>query len=165
MDSISIPQHPEEINAQNILIRLVDSIKFRYQLSALDISTADFDFKLSEDGKSLGDLFTHIYKLQVATLTCFHPEHLYPPSPMPENVIKDIVLVLNSIRLKLQNIQQISDFDHISIQGLSFWNLINGPLTDTLTHIGQINSMKRALHKPIRKASMLKGIYMREESN
>lgn len=164
MESFSIPQHPEEINAQNILIRLVDSIKFRFQLSALDLTTADFTFKLSEGGKSLGDLLTHIYKLQVATLTALHAEHLYPPNPLPESVIKDIVLVLNSIRLKFQNIQQNSDFDNITIQGLSFWNLINGPLSDTLTHIGQINSMKRALHKPIRKASMMKGIFIQEEN-
>jgi hypothetical protein len=164
MDSFSIPPHPEEINAQNILVRLVDSIKFRFQLSVLDLTIADYDFKINPTGKSLGELLTHIYKLQTTTLTALHAEHLYPPNAPIESVADDTILILNSIRLKLLNIKEVADFDKVSLQGLSFWNLINGPLTDTLTHIGQVNIIKRALNKPTRKSSMIKGIFKKEES-
>lgn len=164
MDSFSIPPHPEEINAQNILVRLVDTIKFRFQLAILDLTLPDYDFKINPTGKSLGEILMHIYKLQATTLTALHAEHLYPPNAPIESVTDDTILILNSIRLKLLNIHEISDFNKISLQGLSFWNLINGPLADTLTHIGQINIIKRALKKPTRKSSMVKGIFKKEES-
>jgi hypothetical protein len=163
MDSFSIPPHPEEINAQNILIRLVDSIKFRFQLAILDLNIEDYDFKINPTGKSLGELLVHIYKLQVTTLSAFHADHLYPPNGPIESVTDDTILILNSIRLKLLNIHELSDFNKVTIQTLSFWNLINGPLADTLTHIGQINMIKRALAKPVRKSLMLKGIFKSEE--
>lgn len=164
MDSFSIPPHPAEINAQNILIRLVDSIKFRFQLAILDLTLADYAFKINPSGLSLGELLTHIYKLQATTLTALHAEHLFPQNCPIESVTDDTILILNSIRLKLSHIHENSDFDKITIKGLSFWNLINGPMADTLTHIGQINIIKRALNKPIRKSSMIKGIFKIEDS-
>lgn len=163
MVSFSIPPHPEEINAQNILVRLVDTIKFRFQLSIMDLTVADYDYKINPTGKSLGELLTHIYKLQVTTLTALHPEHLYPANSPIETITDDTILILNSMRLKLLNIKEASDFEKINLQGLSFWNLINGPLADTLTHIGQVNIIKRALVKPIRKSSMIKGIFISED--
>ena len=101
--------------------------------------------------------------LQATTLSAFHPDHRYPPNGPIESVTDDTILILNSIRLKLINIHELSDFNKVTIQTLSFWNLINGPLADTLTHIGQINMIKRALDKPVRKSSMLKGIFKSEE--
>lgn len=162
MDGFSIPQHPEEINARTILIRLIDSVKFRYQMAMLDIKKDDFSFKINQDGKSMGDLLHHIYKLQLMVLSALHPDHLYPMQAPDENVNEDIVLILNSIRLKLLNLKSDQDLSLITVQSLSFWNLINGPITDSISHIGQINLIRRAIGKPAPKVSMLKGIYLKE---
>ena len=52
-------------------------------------------------------------------------------------VLKHITSELNSITdAKLASIQ---------IRKYPFWNMINGPLADILTHIGQINMMKRSV--------------------
>jgi hypothetical protein len=39
----------------------------------------------------------------------------------------------------------------------SFWYLINGPITDVLTHIGQINSWRRIAGNPFDRISPFTG--------
>jgi uncharacterized membrane protein len=39
-----------------------------------------------------------------------------------------------------------------------FWNLINGPLADILTHVGQINSWRTISGSPAPRANPLRGL-------
>ena len=39
-----------------------------------------------------------------------------------------------------------------------FWNLVNGPLADALTHIGQVNSWRRIAGKPAPPADVFRGL-------
>jgi len=46
----------------------------------------------------------------------------------------------------------------ISIDNRPFWHIINGPISDALTHIGQINSFRRLAGNPTPKANVFVGL-------
>ena len=39
-----------------------------------------------------------------------------------------------------------------------FWHMVNGPLADALTHVGQINTFRRLAGNPCPEANVFKGI-------
>jgi hypothetical protein len=45
----------------------------------------------------------------------------------------------------------------ITIQDHPFWHLLNGPLADALTHVGQINVFRRLAGNPTPKAGLFMG--------
>ena len=50
------------------------------------------------------------------------------------------------------------DLKGIIIKGRPFWHIINGPIADALTHVGQINSFRRLVGNPTPKAQVFLGI-------
>jgi hypothetical protein len=49
------------------------------------------------------------------------------------------------------------DLEKLSIRDKPFWNLINGPFSDALTHTGQINSFRRLAGNPVAGANVFLG--------
>ena len=43
-------------------------------------------------------------------------------------------------------------------EAFPFWYLVNGPLADALTHIGQVNSWRRMAGKPVPPADLFRGL-------
>jgi hypothetical protein len=50
------------------------------------------------------------------------------------------------------------ELSRVTIDGNPFWYIINGPLADALTHIGQINSFRRIAGNPAPKARVFFGV-------
>ena len=46
----------------------------------------------------------------------------------------------------------------IQIREKPFWHIINGPVADALTHVGQINSFRRLAGNPTPKARVFVGL-------
>ena len=54
--------------------------------------------------------------------------------------------------------EQLANCSIVNSQGPApFWNMINGPLADALTHVGQINSWRRLAGNPAPKADVFRG--------
>jgi len=49
------------------------------------------------------------------------------------------------------------DLEKLRIRDKPFWNLINGPLSDALTHTGRINSFRRLAGNPVAGANVFTG--------
>jgi hypothetical protein len=45
----------------------------------------------------------------------------------------------------------------VTVKGRPFWHIINGPVSDALTHVGQINSFRRLAGNPAPKANVFVG--------
>jgi hypothetical protein len=45
----------------------------------------------------------------------------------------------------------------LTIDGRPFWHIINGPISDALSHVGQINSFRRLAGNPTPKANVFTG--------
>ena len=51
----------------------------------------------------------------------------------------------------------IEELSETTIDGRSFWHIINGPIADAFTHVGQINSFRRLSGNPVPKANVFTG--------
>lgn len=49
------------------------------------------------------------------------------------------------------------DLQKLRIRDKPYWNIINGPFSDALTHIGQINSFRRLSGNPVPPAKVFLG--------
>jgi hypothetical protein len=75
----------------------------------------------------------------------------------------DIISVRKSVLEMVYNLRGVlasmsdEELQNITINGKPFWHIINGPLADSLTHIGQINSFRRLAGNPTPKAKVFHG--------
>jgi hypothetical protein len=149
----SIPDPPEEVTATSVLARLVDGLGFRYRWATEGLRGEDYEYRPSPDSMSVRELLKHIHGLVSWTLQGLCGE----AQPAPESPS------LQEIRgLTLEKIERMSKLlAGMSPERLSscrirtrggeypFWNMVNGPLSDALTHVGQINSWRRLNGNPV----------------
>lgn len=63
----------------------------------------------------------------------------------------------NSLRWMVRHVWGLTNWIHIRIEGHPFWHIINGPLCDALTHVGQIRYLRRLLGKQGPEANVFLG--------
>ena len=136
-------------------MRLLDGLGFRFRWSTEGLSDDDYGFRPAPDCMSIGELVRHVWGL--VNWVCLS---------MGIDEYKrgdDIVLirgsVLEMIHALRESLGSMSDEDMrgITIEGRPFWHIINGPISDALTHVGQINSFRRLAGLPTPKANVFVG--------
>ena len=160
-----IPEVPPSFTAGAVLGRLADGIGFRYRWATEGLGDADLAFKPASDCMSLGELLTHIHSLLRRVAECAGvtatAEFMRPGAGYAEVRERTLLLAQEiGTRLKAAPEAELARWEIRTTQGESypFWYAVNGPLADSLTHIGQINSWRRMAGKPVAKASMFKGL-------
>ena len=151
-----IPDAPASVGAGGILGRLVDSIGFRFRWAVEGMVDDDLAFKPAPDCMTHGELIRHIHDLLVsAARNAAVPrgEPLSETSSCGQMVSGVLDL---SLRLSLLY-KTISDTD-LAACTPGLWTMINGPLADCLTHIGQILSWRRLSGAPPAPADLFKGL-------
>jgi hypothetical protein len=74
----------------------------------------------------------------------------------PLLIRKDILEMIYVLRESLISLTD-EELSRVTIDGNPFWYIINGPLADALTHVGQINSFRRMAGNPAPKARVFLG--------
>ena len=151
-----IPEYPEHVCSGSILTRLFDGLGFRFYWATEGLSEKEYNFRPSEDCMSIGELISHIWRLVNWINISFNNLGFH----RPDETIKIIDQTLEII----QNLRETTidmkngEITKIKIRDYPFWHIINGPLADALTHVGQINSFRRLAGKPVSKANVFTGI-------
>lgn len=163
-----IPDYPEEYNAETVVARMVDGLGFRYYWATEGLRDIDLDYRPTDKARTSKETLQHIYELTKILVNTTEQK----PTLFPEN---EKNLTYKQLREKtLFNIQQasqhlktgttqLSELDMIFQSGerkteFPFWNLINGPISDALWHVGQVVSFRRSSGNPINsKAEVLLG--------
>ncbi len=137
----------EAISAQTTLARLLEGINFRYYWATEGLLENDYIYSPGMDTMSLNEINLHILDLaiwtHVALDTTFNIEK-ETQFPKVRTQIIDIIKHSQDVLKKMT----ITDLKHVQIRNLPFWNMINGPWADILTHIGQINTYRRLNGNP-----------------
>ena len=150
-----IPPCPDSISGTTVLVRLLDGLGFRFRWSTEGLSDDDYGFRPAPDCMSIGELVRHVWGL--VNWVCLS---------MGIDEYKrgdDIVLIRGSVLEMIHALREalgsMSDEDMrgITIEGRPFWHIINGPISDALTHVGQINSFRRLAGLPTPKANVFVG--------
>jgi len=155
-----IPEYPDEVSGTSVLVRLLDGLGFRFRWSTEGLGEEDYKFRPAHDCMNVEELVRHVWRLV----------HWVCQSTMSERFKKqdDISLVRRSVLEMTHALREallsMSDEElaAIQIRELPFWHIVNGPLADALTHVGQINSFRRLAGNPTLKASMFLGLPPRD---
>jgi hypothetical protein len=160
----AIPETPLAPTPGAVLARLVDGIGFRYRWATEGLRAEDEDFQPGEGSMSLRKLLQHI--LVLAGLVDSYLGGEKPAMPPTEKGVEELrratFVRIESARARLG---AMSDAELASRRvthprtgaEYPFWNMINGPMCDALTHVGQINAWRRLSGNPTPKANLFAG--------
>ena len=159
----SLPTPPTSISEGNIIARFVDGIGFRYRVATEGFTQNEIDFCPIEGSMNMMQLVDHIYNLIAWTGDAFKLDFTkkHSISKFEDYRLETLFLCQQlSHHLKTltnEEISSVSIYLKRADTHYPFWYLINGPLADILTHIGQINSWRRISGNPVPKISSFTG--------
>jgi hypothetical protein len=155
-----IPDYPEDVSGTSVLVRLLDGLGFRFRWSTEGLSDEDYKFRPAPDCMSIEELVRHIWGLvNWACISTMNKS--YERAEDVYLVRKDILEMIFALRGALQSMDD-EDLEALRIDKRPFWHIINGPIADALTHVGQINSFRRLAGNPTPKANVFVGLPPKE---
>lgn len=158
-----LPTPPDNLTAQSILVRLVDSIGYRFQLASFDLIESIGEFRSTESAMNIRELMQHIYQLLYWTASAFdksiHYQKLYEVNKLREASLEICHHLSQCIaQMDSDTLSKISIHLKRNDNYYPVWYIINGPLSDILTHIGQLNSWRRIASNPCPRISPFTGL-------
>lgn len=153
----TIPDYPSSVSAGTVLARLIDGLAFRYRWATEGLSPDEMGFSPGAESMSLGQLLAHILSLISWVDQTFGGEKRLDGERLPlaelraQTLRRCVVLRARLARMSEAEIAACAGPD------FEFWNLINGPVADALTHIGQVNAWRRLAGNPTPRANVFRG--------
>ncbi len=161
----AFPPAPNQYSAGAVVSRLLDGLGFRYYWATEGLRPVDLSFKPSPEARTSQETLEHIYALSTMITNVFG---LNPTPPVQYKTFEELR------KATLENFKKAStiiigysesDMENLKImfqgQTLPFWNMINGPISDCLWHIGQVVSFRRSSGNPFSsKVELFLGIIM-----
>jgi len=132
-----------------IFRHLIATIAYRSSRSLRDAPDSFESTKLPGESKSAAELLLHMTNvLSFAIATVTHTERVrHEPLPWKAEIDRFYSL-LGELDTKLA--------EGVSLESGMDLKLVQGPLSDVLTHIGQLHAMRRAAGSPIAAANYIK---------
>ncbi len=147
------------INTTTILSRQFQGLGFRYYWATQGLHLEDLNYRPTADSRSIFETMEHIYSLCFTVISTLEGLSVQRPEKPFE---------MDGTTLRMQTLAQIqraeeyiSSNNTFNLEDRSivfktpkgersypFMYLINGPLADALTHIGQILTLRRANGNP-----------------
>ena len=148
--------YSEEFSPNNIVARMIEGLGYRFYWATESLTDKDLKYKPSEDSRSSLQTLEHIYGLGVFILYTFEgKEYDFSQDEMTftelrNGTLKNLKIVYDMLN-ENADISQMQVRLNLNGQSLAFpfWNAINGPISDSLWHTGQIVSSRRASGNPI----------------
>lgn len=167
MSADALPYHaiqspPAEVRGTTVLARLVDGLGFRLRWATEGLRPQDLDFRPGPDSMTLRELLHH-----VARLVAWADSHLGGPpvADQPGDPAAQREGTLRRLAALRERLLALPDeaLARVQITGTPergpqpFWSIVNGPLADALTHVGQINAWRRLAGNPPPRADVFRG--------
>jgi len=121
----------------------LSTINYRFQKS-VKYRNADFgDFSLGKESRSPKEIINHMYFVLRSTTLYIEEEKIQTVEPDKLN----LELEIDRFSLEIQNLDKVLAENELDINYSK--RLLQGPLSDVLTHIGQISMLSRINNNPI----------------
>jgi len=137
--------YPDEVDAAGALARLLDGLGFRFCWATEGLDETDYAFAPREDCNSLGWMVQHIWGLT----NWVHRHAVGGQLSRPLSTLEQREHVLEMLWMLRNHFAALTrdDLLAIRVEGYPFWHMINGPIADALTHVGQIQYVRGLLGK------------------
>ncbi|MFC1606354.1 DinB family protein [Candidatus Latescibacterota bacterium] len=142
----SMPVIPDEISAGNIICRMLAGMGFRFYWATDELTEETYAFQPCEGARSIGETVEHIWDLLNWIYRTTGTAGKIKPSGaqhLRESTL-ELIAILEDAFSKMDN----KELAAIHIHKHPFWLIINGPISDILTHIGQISVLRRMAGTP-----------------
>ena len=146
-----ISKTPTEITAINTLLRVVEGLGFRYRWATENLSEDNIKFRPHPTSMNIEEVNSHIFDLIDSIFRVFGGEKQNIDSLNSfQQIRKKSLFILEDLseRLKKMKDEDLIEMEKNTSRKLPFWYWINGPLSDALTHVGQITSWRRIAGNP-----------------
>jgi len=164
MSRYNLPPCPDNVSARAVISQLISGVISRYANATEDLPEHISTFKVCDSAMSIIKVYKHIYQLSYWTTSAWDKSISYAQDL---SSLDDYRTATLQTLIDLRNLVDVMSEEQLSSATLyhkrtdsylPFWYIINGPLSDILTHIGQINSWRRAAGFPCSSFSPLLGI-------
>lgn len=154
-----IPTAPESYNACNIMARLIDGLGYRYYWATEELRKADLNYTPGNDGRPAKEVLDHLMGLSNVIVNAVKQQPNIRPTPESDKSWEEIrATTLNNLKTASDILRASTDEDMDSFKvtfqrgerssSFDYWYMINGPIADALTHVGQIVSYRRSAGNP-----------------
>ena len=142
----SVQTYPENITSPAIIVRLIDGLGYRFRYATEGLTPQEYQFIPGQGCWTIGEIVDHVWGLlNWICKNIFGKEETCPQgSESQRSHILELILKLRAYFEQLDE----QGLSRITISNRPFWHLINGPLSDALTHTGQINTLRRLAGNP-----------------
>lgn len=163
-----IPAAPENYSPATVVARMVDGLGFRYFWATENLTDEDLSFKPSDDARTSFETLQHINGLTATLLNTVQQkpntggggeakssfmelrEETLSNIRQASEILKQADILLEELPLIFQGSSSSTEYP--------FWNMINGPISDALWHVGQVVTFRRSSGNPLPKGvSVLSG--------
>lgn len=162
IDYSAMPAPPGNASASAVLAHTLDSAGFRYYWATSGVPEAAFSFAPAPDCMTLGELMQHVEQLAAWMHLNLVGTAAATSGNGPEATRTSTLQCLAASSAK---VRAMSDAELTNVrvkrpgkEELPVWNLINGPLADFLTHVGQITAWRRIAGSPASAPQYLVGL-------
>ncbi len=163
-DYKELPAPPESVSASTVLQRLIDALGFRYRVATEALNSDDITYRPVPSSMSIEEVNMHIFHLVRLSNKSIQneSEDIYKTQTFADtrasilSILQDLSDHLS--KLSDDDLQEKMVYLKRLDQSFSFWYLINGYISDALTHVGQINSWRRMSGNPVPKISPFTGV-------
>jgi len=153
-----LPKPPKTVNGISVLKRQVQGLGFRYYWGTEGLTPNELQFRTTREARTVRETLEHIYFLCVTvqnTVSQTDANRFDDVTDVSWEALRAATLVaIKAAEQHLETIDEnaLEEQDVIFASGLKtdfrFLYLINGPLSDALTHVGQVVSFRRAAGNP-----------------
>jgi hypothetical protein len=158
-----IPEPPTSCTSNSIMIRILDALGFRYYWATEGLTEKEYVYRPSPDSRNIRELIQHIQDLvNSLDVSLGGKEHEEKETLSIVDIRRDTLECIRGIcsRLKSMNDLELNScviYNSYYDRRFPVWNVINGPLCDALTHVGQLNSWRRLCGNPVSEANVFLG--------
>ena len=155
----TIPDTPITYTAATVAARMVDGLGFRYFWATEGLTEKDLAFSPGDSTRSTMATLEHIQGLTDILFYAANKkptDFTTPPVKLGFTELRE--KTLNNIKVASELLKQpgvnLEEMDMIFQRAngkteFPFWNLINGPISDALWHIGQVVTFRRSSGNPL----------------
>lgn len=143
-----IPKQTEEYTPQAIVMRQIASLGFRFYWATDGLNERDLEYKSTPESKSTLETIQHVYNMSFWMLNLTETEPLQPKKTGKISLSVLRKATLTNYQTLSERVKNVKDLKELSIK-TKFFQIINGPISDSVWHSGQIASFRRITGNPI----------------
>ncbi len=163
----SIPDAPVHASATSVMMRMIDGLAFRYRWATEGLRPEDVAFDPGAESQTPRQLLAHILWLANAICRSVGADQTDGDSNEIagrddiDGVRRETLERLQAARVALEGLSDEEfgrrTFEIVPGKRFPVWNVLNGPLADALTHVGQMNAWRRLSGNPTPRVNVFLG--------